>query len=128
MEPHCQMPDYCSMKLTNDCSMNVSFGYTSEFKRQIKHLYKKYASLPSDYKKLLDELTQNPFLGTDLGNGIRKVRMTIKSKGKGKSGGARVITYILEKKAEDIHIDLLTIYDKSEIDAVTDDYIKSLIL
>ena len=86
--------------------MDITFGYTAEFKRQIKRLHKKYASLQSDYEQLINELTQNPFAGTDLGNGIRKVRMAIKSKGKGKSGGARVITYTLNKKADSIHIDL----------------------
>ena len=41
---------------------------------------------------MIDDLEQNPLLGTDLGDGLRKVRMKITSKGKGKSGGARVIT------------------------------------
>ena len=70
--------------------MEVTFGYTTEFKRQIKRLRKKYASLQSDFDELLAELSENPFAGVDLGDGVRKVRMAIKSKGKGKSGGARV--------------------------------------
>jgi hypothetical protein len=53
--------------------------------------------------------------------------MAIKSKGKGKSGGARVITYNIDEKAEVPHIDFLTIYDKSEIDNVSDSYIRSLL-
>lgn len=53
--------------------------------------------------------------------------MAIKSKGKGKSGGARVITYNIDEKAEVPHIDFLTIYDKSEIDNVSDSYIQSLL-
>lgn len=72
--------------------MEVTFGYTAEFKRQIKRLRKKYASLQSDFDELLAELSENPFAGVDLGDGVRKVRMAIKTKGKGKSGGARVIT------------------------------------
>lgn len=71
--------------------MEVTFGYTAEFKRQIKRLRKKYASLQSDFDELLAELSENPFAGVDLGDGVRKVRMAIKSKGKGRSGGARVI-------------------------------------
>ena len=102
--------------------MEVSFGYTSEFKRQMKRLSKKYPSLQSDYNILLAELSNNPFLGTDLGNGIRKVRMAISSKGKGKSGGARVITYNINESPFLIHIDLLTIYDKSEISNVSDSF------
>jgi mRNA-degrading endonuclease RelE of RelBE toxin-antitoxin system len=107
--------------------MEVTFGYTTEFKRQIKRLRKKYASLQSDFDELLAELSENPFAGVDLGDGVRKVRMAIKSKGKGESGGARVITYNIDEKAEVPHIDFLTIYDKSEIDNVSDSYIRSLL-
>ena len=57
--------------------MEVTFGYTTEFKRQIKHLRKKYASLQSDFDELLAELSENPFAGVDLGDGVRKVRMAI---------------------------------------------------
>lgn len=105
----------------------ITIGYTTEFKRQIKHLRKKYPSLQKDYELFLNELMANPKLGTDLGDGIRKIRMAITSKGKGKSGGARVITYSLNAKAQVAHIDLLTIYDKNEIENVSDAYIKSLI-
>lgn len=105
----------------------VSFGYTSDFLRQIKSLRKKYPSLQHDYDSLLDELTSNPFSGVDLGGGVRKVRMAIASKGKGKSGGARVITYNVTRSEDHIHINLLTIYDKSEISNVSDAYIGSLI-
>lgn len=48
---------------------------------------------------------------------IYKIRLAIKSKGKGKSGGARVITYVLTDNNE---IYLLTIYDKSEFDSIDD--------
>lgn len=68
----------------------------------------------------------NPFEGVDLGMGVRKVRMSIKSKGKGKSGGARVITYSLTKYDEDINLTLLTIYDKSERSTISDKEIKEL--
>ena len=107
--------------------MEVTIGYTAEFKKQMKRLSKKYPSLQTDYNHLLDELTENPFLGKDLGDGIRKIRMAITSKGKGKSGGARVITYNVNVSSPTPHIDLLTIYDKSEISSVSDSYIRSLI-
>ena len=58
----------------------VTFGYTTDFKRRIKRLKKKYPSLQQDYNKLLDELEENPQLGKDLGNGVRKVRMAVASK------------------------------------------------
>lgn len=107
--------------------MNVSFGYTTDFLRQMKHLRKKYPSLPKDYAIFLSELEKNPYAGVDLGRGLHKVRMTISSKGKGKSGGARVITYSIEKQQDCIRVNLLTIYDKGEIDNVSDDYIMSLL-
>jgi mRNA-degrading endonuclease RelE of RelBE toxin-antitoxin system len=64
---------------------------TEDFDRQLKHLAKKHFSIPDDYAQLIKDLYRNPRLGDDLGNNTRKVRMAIASKGKGKSGGARVI-------------------------------------
>ncbi len=108
--------------------MNVTIRLSSEFRRQFKRLAKKYQSLVSDYATFKNELCKNPFLGTDLGGGTRKVRMAIGSKGKGKSGGARVITFnIVKHEDETIEITLLTIYDKDEISNVTNQYIKWLI-
>jgi hypothetical protein len=69
---------------------------------------------------------KNPFQGTDLGGGVRKIRMAIASKGKGKSGGARVLTLTV-LVSEDTDVTLLTIYDKNEIDNVSDEYIRSLV-
>ena len=57
------------------------------------------------------ELTENPIKGTSLGNGFYKIRLAIKSKGKGKSGGARIITYV---KIIATTVYLVSIYDKSE--------------
>ena len=54
---------------------------------------KKYKSFVKDYDDFLDSLEKNPFQGTFLGMGVYKTRMAIASKGKGKSGGARVLTY-----------------------------------
>ena len=73
------------------------------------------------------DIINNPFLGDDLGSGIRKVRMPIASKGKGKSGGARILTLNLLLDTESMEITLLTIYDKGEISNVKDDFIKDLI-
>lgn len=63
------------------------------FEKELKRLGKRYASITDDYACLLDELHTNPQLGTDLGGGVRKIRMRIASKGKGKGGGARIITF-----------------------------------
>lgn len=81
---------------------------------------KRYHSIKKDYQKLLDELAKNPYQGADLGHGLRKVRMAISAKGKGKSGGARVITLILAYSEEESEMGLLYIYDKSEQENLTD--------
>ena len=108
--------------------MKVTFNLSDEFRRQFKRLAMKYPSLVNDYDTLKKELCKNPFQGADLGGGTRKVRMAIASKGKGKSGGARVITFnIVQHEDETAEITLLTIYDKDEISSVTDQYIKWLV-
>lgn len=66
-------------------------------------------------------------VGDDLGNGVRKIRMAIESKGKGKSGGARILTLNVKVSENGLTVILLTIYDKNEISNVKDEYIKYLI-
>ena len=100
---------------------------SEEFKRQFKRLAKKYHSLTNDFKVFMRAMETDPMQGVDLGNGMRKVRMTIASKGKGKSSGARVITYHVVLTHEHIEVNLLTIYDKSELANVSDSYLKSLL-
>lgn len=108
--------------------MKVIIKYLAEFKRRAKVLEKKYNSFKDDYNTFLDELERNPFGGESLGHHTYKYRMTISSKGKGKSGGARVITYNVKKVTDDeVVITLMTIYDKNEISNVSDSYIRSLI-
>lgn len=91
--------------------MSFEIIATSRFKRDIKKLLKKYISLKREFGELLDSLEENPKLGVHLGNDCYKIRLAIASKGKGKSGGVRVITHFLIK---DQKVFLLTIYDKSE--------------
>lgn len=108
--------------------MKVDIVLADEFKRQFKRLAKKYPSLTGDFITFKKELTDSPLQRTDLGGGTRKVRMAIASKGKGKSGGARVITFnVIQHDDDSIEITLLTIYDKGEISGVTDKYIKWLV-
>lgn len=108
--------------------MKVSFDYLDEFKRGAKALRKKYPSFESDYQNFLDELEANPFSGEPLGQHTYKNRMAIASKGKGKSGGARVITYNLRQQSDDeVLITLMSIYDKSDIENVSDAYLRSLV-
>ena len=87
------------------------------FDKQAKRLSKKYPSLKNDLAILIDNLSQHPNEGTALGNNFYKIRLSITSKGKGKSGGARVITYI---KITATTVFLTSIYDKSEKAAISE--------
>ena len=100
--------------------MSVTLIPSEEFSRQFKQLAKKYKSLGEDYNELKKELMKNPLQGDDLGGGVRKIRMAIGSKGKGKSGGARVLTLNVMVSVDSTNVTLLTIYDKNEIDNVSD--------
>jgi mRNA-degrading endonuclease RelE of RelBE toxin-antitoxin system len=99
--------------------MNYSIIPQKTFLRELKRLSKKYRSLKTDLQRLQDELSFNPTIGTDLGRGVRKVRMAIGSKNKGKSHGARVITFTYQLDEENGVINLLYIYDKSERESLT---------
>ena len=107
--------------------MSVTVIPGEEFKRQFKRLAKKYKSLVGDMREMQKEIIADPLLGTDLGGNTHKVRMAIASKGKGKSGGARIITYVVTKEGDTTTVRLLTIYDKSEIANVSDKYIQAII-
>ncbi|MDR2206268.1 MAG: type II toxin-antitoxin system RelE/ParE family toxin [Flavobacteriaceae bacterium] len=86
------------------------------FERQAKRLMKKYASLKSELRELVKELKKNPEQGTPLGKNCYKIRLSVASKGKGKSGGSRIITNIIIAE-ETVY--LLSIYDKSDKDSIS---------
>jgi len=106
--------------------MNYEIVTTERFEKNFKKLSKKYRSLDDDYEILIKELMANPNAGDDLGNGIRKIRMAIASKNKGKSGGARVITFDVLVDVENTDIYLLTIYDKNEQESISQQEIAHL--
>ena len=94
--------------------MSVKIKALSHFERRAKRLQKKYDTLIEDIAELSVSLKKTPMQGSNLGGGFYKIRMASQSKGKGKSGGFRVITYFVEQRAEGEVIYLVTIYDKSE--------------
>jgi mRNA-degrading endonuclease RelE of RelBE toxin-antitoxin system len=104
--------------------MNYNVIPTPTFKSQAKRLIKKFPSLKKELSDLNIILSQTPDSGTPLGNDTFKVRLAVKSKGKGKSGGMRIITFKIHKNKE---IYLLTIYDKSEIASIDDRAIKFIV-
>ncbi|MBI3883432.1 MAG: hypothetical protein HY305_04245 [Sphingobacteriales bacterium] len=104
--------------------MNYNIFPVDKFKKEAKRLIKKYPSLKAELLELNDLLSENPTSGTFLGNNTYKIRLSIKSKGKGKSGGARIITYVIIENKE---VYLLTIYDKSELENIDDKTLKTII-
>lgn len=119
--------------------MSAVVRISKAFARQAKPLLKKYASLAGELRQLQQELQENSSLGKELFTDVHKIRLSIKSKGKGKSGGARVISYlhkssdaevvgvITEAKDDTYIINLIAIYDKSETATITDKEIRNLI-
>ncbi len=91
--------------------MSFKLLITHRFEKELKRLVKKFPSLKFEFADLVNTLTTNETEGAYIGNNCYKIRLSIQSKGKGKSGGARVITY---HYLGDKTIYLLTIYDKSE--------------
>ena len=107
--------------------MKVNIEVGPEFKRQFKRLAKKYHSLRKDIVAWKKNFLEDPFQGDSLGGGVRKVRMAIADKGKGKSGGARILTLNVIVSEDGLNVTLLTIYDKGEISNVKDEFIEFLI-
>jgi mRNA-degrading endonuclease RelE of RelBE toxin-antitoxin system len=102
----------------------MNFEVAPEFEKSLKRLSKKYPSLKADYLAFLLELEKNPLIGDEIFPNCRKARIAIKSKGKGKSGGGRVIFYF---EIVDDKIILLLIYDKSEIENVQTAFIEQIL-
>jgi len=104
--------------------MKFEVVYTDNFERGLKRLAKKYRSIKTDLKELITSLEENPAQGIPIKLDCYKIRMAISSKGKGKSGGARVIThvYVTEKL-----VYLIAIYDKSNQENISDKELESLL-
>ena len=111
--------------------MNFEIRTTTRFRKESKRLSKKYPSLKNDLINLADLLVKNPHSGTPLGKNFYKLRLKISSKGKGKSGGGRVITHVdvtfIKEKTNSAIIYLVAVYDKSEMSTVSVSELKTLL-
>ncbi|MCV6608476.1 MAG: type II toxin-antitoxin system RelE/ParE family toxin [Campylobacterales bacterium] len=100
---------------------------TETFDKNVLKIFKKDKFLYKDLQELSAILKENPKSGTPLGNNTYKVRLKNSSSKKGKSGGYRVITYVL---TENNLLGLLTIYSKTNQENIfqkeIDDLIKEL--
>jgi hypothetical protein len=104
--------------------MSFNIIATETFERKLKRLAKKHKSLKTDLLEVIEELADNPTLGTPIGKECYKIRVAITSKGKGKSGGARMITYV---RIVSTTVFLMDIYDKSEQATISDKELQLLI-
>lgn len=115
--------------------MNYKIIVIDNFKREAKPLIKKYPSLKGELEQLQAQLLENPRMGVMITENLYKIRLAVKSKGRGKSGGMRVITYVWEISVEIVEdedkretiIFLASIYDKSEEESISDKGIAKLI-
>ena len=104
--------------------MNYKVETIQNFDKEAKRLSRKYKSLKSEIAKLISQLEKNPTTGTHLGNNVYKIRMAIASKGKGKRGGARVMSYV---KVVNETVYLFSIYSKGEKDDISNEEIQKFI-
>lgn len=104
--------------------MSYNVELSANFKKEAKRLCKKYPSLKIELSELFEQLEENPTIGTPLGNDIYKIRLAIASKNKGKSGGARVLSFV---KVTENSVLLFSIYSKGEVDSLSDKKIQDLI-
>lgn len=107
--------------------MSFKIFTTPEFEKQAKILSKRHKSFKNDLKDLVLSLQENPFQGVELSTGIHKIRMAIKSKGRGKSGGARVITYTIVATETHGRVYLINVYDKADYSTVDVSTLKSIV-
>jgi len=110
--------------------MNVNVIPTPNFKREAKKLIKKYRSLKGELAELTAELLSDPHKGTRIRENVYKIRVAVKSKGKGKSGGMRVITFVdvfLAHQDDETDVYILSIYDKSDRENIADNFLTDLV-
>ena len=107
--------------------MNLEFVPSEYFATELKRLAKRYRGLANDYETFLDSLKENPLQGTEIAPNIRKIRMPITAKGRGKSGGARVITYNALIAEQEGKIYLLLIYDKADASSIKMNVVKQIV-
>ena len=107
--------------------MKFDFVETEIFEKELKRLAKKYKSLKLDIENLKTEIEDNPNIGINLGDGFKKIRISITSKGKGKSGGGRVVTQTVIISKVEQKIIMVLLWDKSEIENVDIKILKKLI-
>ena len=104
--------------------MTYRLAFTKSFGRELKKLKKKYPSILSDLDKVAAELLKSPSMGDPVYKNCYKIRVPISSMNKGKSGSARLVTYLVHTKST---IFLMAIFIKSARSSISDQEIRKLI-
>ena len=107
--------------------MSFEIQTTSYFDTEAKRLAKRHRSFIDDLQEFQKNLLDNPYQGTELSPGIRKIRFTIDSKGRGKSGGARVITFTYLVDEQNGVVILLLLYDKADASSIKMNVVRQII-
>ena len=107
--------------------MSFEIQTSSYFDAEAKRLAKRHRSFIDDLQDFQKSILENPFQGTELSPGIRKIRLTIESKGRGKSGGARVITFTYLVDEKDGVVILLLLYDKADASSIKMNVVRKII-
>ena len=104
--------------------MNYRVFTIPQFEKDVKRLSKKFKNIKRDLRVLINMLKENPKEGTHLGNGVYKIRLANSSIPIGKSGGFRVITYLIDEEKK---VYLLSIYSKTQQDTISDNDLKEIL-
>ena len=107
--------------------MNLEIVRSDYFTSEFKKLAKRHRSLIDDYESFIESLKANPMQGVEIAPNIRKIRMAVASKGRGKSGGARVITFNALVADHGGTIYLLLVYDKADAASVKMNVVREII-
>jgi len=104
--------------------MSYNVETSVNFGRELKKLSKKYRSIKEEIAQLGQDLENNPIQGTPIGKHCYKIRLSIQSKGQGKSGGGRIIICVVAVKETVV---LLSIYDKADKADISDAMLRKLL-
>lgn len=123
------MPESVNFNLQKVCSIscNITVSVSDDFAKEAKRLAKKYPSFKQYYNEFLESIKNNPLQGDEITKNIRRIRMAIKAKGKGKSGGARVITFNVLTNVKNGQVVFLLLYDKEDASTVKVNVVKQLV-
>jgi|JI61114DRNA_FD_contig_31_2419098_length_904_multi_3_in_0_out_0_2 mRNA-degrading endonuclease RelE of RelBE toxin-antitoxin system len=97
------------------------------FETRFKRFKKKFPTLEKEFNEFALLLMQNPTMGVLITENVYKIRIASSDKNSGKSGGFRVITYLINEKEENTEINIIIIYDKSEESSFNKNEIKKLL-